>query len=105
MKDLNEGKLTLHGRPEEFDELADFLGVSCPLPIQKKTRVDGKLSCPDAVILPNKKLPIVIDAKYYSSDISTETIRKTLDDMALRNTPYGLLVCSEQAGFAKFEQM
>ena len=41
--------------------------------------------------------PIVIDAKHYVSEISKDTIKKTLDDMVLRDTPFGLLVCSEKA--------
>ena len=46
-----------------------------------------------------KKLRIVVDAKYYSSILGSETILKTVDDVKLRADKKfdsrGLLVCSE----------
>lgn len=62
---------------------------------------------PDAVISFENDLhkAIIVDAKFYQTEISSATIRKSLDDMALRDTPYGLLVCSEGAGLAKFKHM
>lgn len=41
-----------------------------------------------------KKLYIVIDAKYYKSELSLLTLDKTVDDMHLRKA-YGLIICSE----------
>ena len=37
---------------------------------------------------------IVFDAKYYDSELPRNVILKTLDDMRLRKTEYGVLVCS-----------
>lgn len=97
--------MTLHARPEDFTELAEELGVPSPIPIEKKTRADGKLSLPDAVILLADSLAIVVDAKFYTTEVSSDTIKKTLNDMELRGTPFGILVCSEGAGVAKFASM
>ena len=45
-----QATLAVHDRPEEFAYIADTLGVPAPVPIDKKTRNDGALSLPDAVI-------------------------------------------------------
>ena len=101
-----DSELSVHGRIDELSDIAIILDLVRPMPIVKKTRKDGALSMPDAVIgLPGDRLPIVVDAKYYQTEIATSTIRKTLDDMLLRETPYGLLVCSERSGLATFNQM
>ena len=109
LKDLPAGtKLTLDGHPEQFVEMSQILEVPKPGPMQKKLRHDGAFSQPDAVITfpyDDRKMPIVIDAKHYTTDVSAGTIRKTLDDMALRDTPFGLLVCSEIAGLSSYNFM
>jgi len=49
-------------------------------------------------------LTIVCDAKYYTSEIPDKIIDKTLDDMRLRNTNYGILICSEDTKTDKIKQ-
>jgi hypothetical protein len=48
---------------------------------------------------------IVIDAKFYTNEIPEKVIEKTLDDMALRKTNYGILICSEKAKHTEFDNM
>lgn len=63
--------------------------------VEPLLRSDGTNSQPDAVLkAANEKLTIVVDAKLYTTDVPTKVIEKTLDDMNLRKTPYGLLICS-----------
>jgi hypothetical protein len=38
-----------------------------------------------------------LDAKYYNSELSIGTVEKTLDDMVLRKSKYGIVICSEDA--------
>jgi hypothetical protein len=54
-----------------------------------------------------KKLRIVIDAKYYTSQLAQSTIDKTVDDMNLRcdkeHEAYGLLICSQSTKLDEFK--
>ena len=68
--------------------------------VSKQTlRDNGQRSLPDALLQGELKsgetLQIVCDAKFYTSDLSEKTISKTVDDMKLRGTNLGLLVCSQ----------
>ena len=45
------------------------------------------------------------DAKFYTSDLSEKTISKTVDDMKLRGTNLGLLVCSQDTKLHTYDQM
>ena len=45
------------------------------------------------------------DAKLYTSDLPEKVILKTLDDMQLRNTQYGLLICSQDTKTGSFDLM
>jgi len=66
--------------------------------ISVKTRNDGSLSRPDAeLICKNTGFMCILDAKYYNSELSISTVEKTLDDMKLRGTKYGIIICSEDA--------
>jgi hypothetical protein len=63
--------------------------------VKTLVRSDGTESRPDAVLTDDAQgLVIVCDAKFYSSDIPEKVILKTLDDMSLRSTEHGLLICS-----------
>jgi hypothetical protein len=74
--------------------------------VNKKVRRDGTLSRPDAILtfstkgfsgLVGDEIALVADAKYYKhSDLGKATIDKTRDDMKLRNTPLGIIVCSDE---------
>jgi len=77
---LSKGKITMQG-------------------ITVKTRNDGTLSRPDAeVYCENTGFLCCLDAKYYNSELPMKEIKKTLDDMALRETSNGILICSEKTG-------
>jgi hypothetical protein len=66
--------------------------------ITVKTRNDGSLSRPDAEIsCENTGFLCILDAKYYHTELSLDTIEKTLDDMQLRETSHGIVICSEDA--------
>ena len=82
-----------------------------------KTRESGKASRPDAELVEvasslapkfefEKSLKIVVDAKYYTSQLSQETIEKTIDDTYLRSDDnyeaFALLVCSEETGLDEY---
>ncbi len=63
--------------------------------INIKLRENGRKSQPDAELISIlNDLYIVIDAKFYSTELKTEEVQKTIDDMNLRKA-YGLIVCSE----------
>lgn len=63
------------------------------------------MSRPDAEIVLSGGELIVIDAKYYKSELSQGTIEKTVDDMKLRRTNWGLLVCSDETKTTIFEEL
>lgn len=80
--------------------------------VQLKQRENGKKSIPDAelVELPSSKmnskskmnkkyLKIVVDAKFYTSQLLLDPIQKIIDDTQLRcddfHDAFGLLVCIE----------
>jgi len=48
---------------------------------------------------------IVCDAKYYTNEVPEKVILKTLDDMRLRGTPYGILICSENARSQEYRKL
>jgi hypothetical protein len=74
--------------------------------ISVKTRNDGSLSRPDAeLICQNTGFMCVFDAKYYNSELSIGTVEKTLDDMKLRGTKYGIVICSEDAKTTVVDQV
>jgi len=74
--------------------------------ITVKTRNDGSLSRPDAEVhCENTGFLCILDAKYYNSELSLATIEKTLDDMVLRGTSHGIVVCSEDAKSTLIESM
>lgn len=50
-------------------------------------------------------MKIVIDAKFYSNEIPVKVIEKTLDDMRLRSTRHGILICSELTGRQEFDSI
>lgn len=82
--------------------------------VEHKVRENGKKSQPDAELEQineiavqskskfqegRKKIKIIVDAKYYTSQLSQDTIDKTIDDVSLRCDDkfeaWGLIVCSE----------
>ena len=78
-----------------------------------QSRKDLTGSRPDAILVQTrstqqhqKKLKLVVDAKYYSSKLSVETIEKTVDDVQLREDEQymakGLLVCSDAADVSEY---
>ena len=70
------------------------------------TRSDGTESCPDAVLYDKtSKLLIVCDAKFYTNDLPERIILKTIDDMQLRDTEFGLLICSSQTKTKSYTEM
>jgi len=72
--------------------------------ISIKTRADGTLSKPDAeLVCQQLGLLVVCDAKHYTSELGKSTIQKTLDDMRLRETEYGILICSEDTKMCEFQ--
>ena len=73
--------------------------------VELKMRDGGTISRPDVEMLLEDDFLVIADAKYYSSELSLGTIIKTLDDMALRNTSYGLLVCSENTKCTAYDQL
>ena len=95
-----------HNRKDIKFELRTDPGSKIVLPGCKKkvnsgveilTRDDGSVSRPDAVLHGTCSLGeivIVCDAKYYTNEVPEKVILKTLDDMRLRGTPYGILICS-----------
>ncbi len=63
--------------------------------INIKLRDNGCKSQPDAELISIlNDLYIVVDAKFYSTELKKEDVQKTIDDMNLRKA-YGLIVCSE----------
>jgi hypothetical protein len=48
---------------------------------------------------------IVCDAKFYTNEIPEKVVEKTLDDMRLRNTPYGILICSCETKSSEFDRV
>ena len=72
------------------------------------TRDDGTVSRPDAVLHGTSsfgEIVIVCDAKYYTNEVPEKVILKTLDDMRLRNTPYGILICSQNARTQEYRSL
>jgi hypothetical protein len=71
------------------------------------TRDDGSVSRPDAILVSAKPhdLVIVCDAKFYTNEIPEKIIAKTLDDMRLRNTTFGILICSQETKSQEFDRM
>lgn len=88
-----------------------------------KTRENASLSRPDAELvqineikeqskskfqktMKLKKLKIVVDAKYYTSQLEQDTINKTIDDMKLRcddeYEAFSFLICSNSTKLDKF---
>ncbi len=64
------------------------------LKINVKIRENGKKSYPDGELI-GDQFYLVIDSKYYESDLTVETIMKTIEDMELRGGAYGLIICRE----------
>lgn len=79
--------------------LPDWVSKKYTLPkIKRVKRANGLLSRPDAELIGNKnRIHIVLDAKYYSTELGEDTILKTYDDMCLRNATGALLICSDKA--------
>ena len=63
--------------------------------VKSLLRSDGSESRPDAVLKSGEDLIIVCDAKFYTNEIPEKVILKTIDDMRLRDTTHGLLICSQ----------
>jgi hypothetical protein len=72
--------------------------------VQVLTRSDGSESKPDA-ILQSGGLTIICDAKLYTNDLPEKVILKTLDDMKLRDTTFGILICSKDTKTTTFDKM
>lgn len=70
-------------------------------------RNDGTESKPDGILqgVYDTQFLIVVDAKFYSDNIPKEVIEKTLDDMNLRKTDYGILICSENTKRTLFDNI
>ena len=50
-------------------------------------------------------ITIVCDAKYYTNEVPEKVILKTVDDMRLRDTAHGILICSQSARTQEYKQL